>query len=455
MELLASLSELLHGLDGTTYFFVSSGLFVGIVALVFLILGLWLGGIIWGRFKRRFRASEATVESLKNESAQLKVRIADLTARLATAGASNPLTRPESSMPAELQGEAPPLDPGPPATSMQAPETALPPSQAFTLWTDPEWQGPAPAELHAPSRAFTVWTEVQTTRTTRIADFLPVVSHTLSAGAGLPASLMAKAQVLPPGAPFTVWTEAGWEPVHEGPALFPVSQAFTVWTQEEVEVPEVAPCFCPSQAFSLWTEEGVASQAAAPPLPPSAAFSVWTEPGWEPIQAALPAGRPFTLWTENDFAPAPPSAMITSHAYAHVVAEAAEAVRSIALVHGAPPPVAVPSEAAVPTPLPPSQAFTLWPAGHDLTGMGGITQRSALAALIRKRVDEGRPSGAPSGTPAPAAPPQLLAASTEVPAPAAPQSPPPVPAVVRFPAADPVMIEPLPFVDLEGADHGR
>lgn len=120
------LASMFDSLDGVTYFFVSSGIFVLVPAVLYFGLGLWIGALTWGRFKRRFIAGQETIEDLKNELSLLKRRSADLAARtlahqLGTARATSksPLAAADSSA----------INPLP----------ALPsPSAAFTLWTASE-----------------------------------------------------------------------------------------------------------------------------------------------------------------------------------------------------------------------------------------------------------------------------------------------------------------------------
>lgn len=96
--------------DGVTYFFLSSATFVLLTAAIFFTLGLWIGGLTWGRFKRRFLAARDSIEELKSELALLKRRVAEQA------------TRPR-----------PPAQPG--ATAPPPPES--PPARAFTVWTEP------------------------------------------------------------------------------------------------------------------------------------------------------------------------------------------------------------------------------------------------------------------------------------------------------------------------------
>lgn len=63
------------------YFLVHSGLFVLVMGLVFFFLGLWFGVLIWGRYKRKSRALYADNESLREDIASLKRKLAEQTMR--------------------------------------------------------------------------------------------------------------------------------------------------------------------------------------------------------------------------------------------------------------------------------------------------------------------------------------------------------------------------------------
>ena len=63
------------------YFLVHSGLFVLVMGLVFFFLGLWFGVLIWGRYKRKSRALCADNESLREDIASLKRKLAEQTMR--------------------------------------------------------------------------------------------------------------------------------------------------------------------------------------------------------------------------------------------------------------------------------------------------------------------------------------------------------------------------------------
>lgn len=63
------------------YFLLHSGLFVLVMGLVFFFLGLWFGVLIWGRYKRKSRALYADNESLREDIASLKRKLAEQTMR--------------------------------------------------------------------------------------------------------------------------------------------------------------------------------------------------------------------------------------------------------------------------------------------------------------------------------------------------------------------------------------
>ena len=96
--------------DGVTYFFLSSGIFVLITAALFFALGVWIGALTWGRFKRRFHGARDTIEELKSELAMLKRRVAEQA------------TRPRPQQPLSSAPSLP-----------RAPD--LPEGRGFTLWT--------------------------------------------------------------------------------------------------------------------------------------------------------------------------------------------------------------------------------------------------------------------------------------------------------------------------------
>lgn len=117
-----SLGSLFDSLDGATYFFVSSGIFVFATAAIFFGAGLWTGMALWGRYRRRFEAARDEIEQARNELALLKRRAAE------------PSTRPVTP---SLQAGTAPSNPALAALVRPAsdPDGAFPPSGAFTVWT--------------------------------------------------------------------------------------------------------------------------------------------------------------------------------------------------------------------------------------------------------------------------------------------------------------------------------
>ncbi len=137
------LASLFDSLDGVTYFFVSSGIFVLMTAALFFGLGLWIGALTWGRFKRRFRAGQETIEDMKNELALLKRRTADLASRGLSNQQGQARGAPRSSLAALVQSASYP---------------PLPPAAAFTIWTEPGWVPRSNSIPRLPaSAAFTLW----------------------------------------------------------------------------------------------------------------------------------------------------------------------------------------------------------------------------------------------------------------------------------------------------------
>lgn len=63
------------------YFLVHSGVFVLVMGLVFFLLGLWFGGLIWGRYKSKSRALHTENEALREEIATLKRKLAEQSMR--------------------------------------------------------------------------------------------------------------------------------------------------------------------------------------------------------------------------------------------------------------------------------------------------------------------------------------------------------------------------------------
>jgi predicted flap endonuclease-1-like 5' DNA nuclease len=63
------------------YFLVHSGVFVLVMGLIFFLLGLWFGGLVWGRYKRKSRALHTENEALREEIATLKRKLAEQSMR--------------------------------------------------------------------------------------------------------------------------------------------------------------------------------------------------------------------------------------------------------------------------------------------------------------------------------------------------------------------------------------
>ena len=288
-------------LDAVTYFFVNSGVFILSIAIPFFLIGLLLGRLTWGRYKRLFRQSEDVVENLKGEVSQLKRRIAEQA------------TRPIST----FSHQAAPL------TLASAPmrATVFPEGEMFCVWTESDWLPPkvTPQPVR-PSEAFSVWT---------LADFKPGLgfppsrAFSIWTADGWEPSFTPKA-ALPSAKPFSVWTESGWEPIKR---IHPWSNAFSIWTTPEWEPAPVKPlpAFVSSAfsvwtepeweplkrehpwscAFSLWTRPDWEPAIANPaPVGPNRAFTVWTEAGWQPIKRVHPWSQAFTKWTAPDWQPA-------------------------------------------------------------------------------------------------------------------------------------------------------
>jgi hypothetical protein len=345
---IASLTDLLNSLDAATYFFVSSGMVIAVAALLFFALGLWLGQILWKRYKRLFRQTEEVIESYKGEVAQLKRRLAEQSTRPLPGSGPSPLQS------IAFRAAAP--RPSPPAGDMAPvlefpllPEMPLLPANLveagkelgeteevrqessvvhgtgarsrLTLGTrraavpgfapkgtSPNLRRPGiellfrlSEVLMVPrSRAFCIWTERH---------WVPPVIRSAP---------------LLPGCGFTLWSEPDFKPACTGPRWFSRShtlwtspgwtssqkpgpptrsaRAFTVWTEEgwrSAWYPQS------SRAFTIWTEEAWSPTPVVPqPLHPAESFTVWTEAGWQRM-LILPWSQAFTVWTDSDWVPSP------------------------------------------------------------------------------------------------------------------------------------------------------
>lgn len=67
------------------YFLLHSGVFVAGLGLVFFLLGLWFGALIWGRFRRQNQRLIEEGNELREEMAGLKRKLAEQAVRPATA----------------------------------------------------------------------------------------------------------------------------------------------------------------------------------------------------------------------------------------------------------------------------------------------------------------------------------------------------------------------------------
>ena len=63
--------------NAALFFFANSTLVVAAVALIFVIIGFWMGFLTWARYKRRARAYQEECDILRHEIASLKRRIAE------------------------------------------------------------------------------------------------------------------------------------------------------------------------------------------------------------------------------------------------------------------------------------------------------------------------------------------------------------------------------------------
>lgn len=79
----------LHALhsEPLIYFLLHSGLFVLILGLLFFALGLWFGGLTWGKYKRQSKATDEENQALLGEIAVLKRKLAEQSLRPTTTAA--------------------------------------------------------------------------------------------------------------------------------------------------------------------------------------------------------------------------------------------------------------------------------------------------------------------------------------------------------------------------------
>lgn len=255
MNYLNNLQSLVNP-DALTYFLVNSGVYLGVAAGVFCFCGLVFGRLIWGLDRSKLRKAEKVLDSLKEEVATLKVRIAE--------GVSLPGRHFGASLPVALS--MPPAPKGP----------FYPESRMFYTWGEEDWEPPQiqPQPQH-PGQAFSVWTSE---------DYEQPI-----------AALIAPSQA------FTVWTSGLWSPQPVRQEPLPPSQAFGLWTEPDFEL-EQRGLHVASVAFSLWTSPEWSPRAPFPqPIEPSRAFAIWTDPSFEPVQRFLQApSQAFTVWTEGD-----------------------------------------------------------------------------------------------------------------------------------------------------------
>jgi len=281
-------SQDLHSpLDAVTYFFVNSGVFILITAGIFFFLGLWLGRLIWGRYKKHLREAEAVIETFRAEVAVLKRRMAEKPKHGVTLFSHSPplalASQPSSKGPFfpmsrmfYIWGEA---DWEPPAIT----PVAQPESHAFSEWTEPAWEPPA-SSLHLNSRAFSVWTESDWTPPA-VKISLPPLSHAFSLWTE-PDFKLSSRSLYQPGRPASLWTNPDWSPTTVCETL-PKGRALTLWTQPEFTALKQI-LYPRSKAFSIWTEASWHPLHAHAPLPTSRAFSIWTEKYWR-LNSDLPA----------------------------------------------------------------------------------------------------------------------------------------------------------------------
>jgi predicted flap endonuclease-1-like 5' DNA nuclease len=148
------------------YFLLHSGVFVGVLAAVFFILGLWFGGLTWGRYKDQKKQLQAENAQLKEEIAGLKRRVAESAVKAAPPPEPEPAPDPEpagtTAPPAKPTPEVPefsaepaadplpslPIPVSPGIAETPAPETNVAP--ALTIAKPKPAQKSDPAEESAP-----------------------------------------------------------------------------------------------------------------------------------------------------------------------------------------------------------------------------------------------------------------------------------------------------------------
>ena len=276
-------------LDAVTYFFVNSGVFILITAGIFFLLGLWLGLLLWRRYKKHLREAEAVIETFRTEVAVLKRRMVEKPKHGVTLFAHSPplalAPQPSAKGPFfpmsrmfYIWGEA---DWEPPVIT----PLAQPASHAFSEWTELAWEPPA-ASLYRHSRAFSVWTEP---------DWTPIVVKAPSTSSSHAFSVWTEPGFSPgtgslyqPGIPTSLWTHPDWSP-HSASEPLPKGRALTLWTQPEFTVLKQI-LYPQSRAFCIWTEASWHPPHVEASLPASGAFSIWTEKN-RPSNSDLPIGN--------------------------------------------------------------------------------------------------------------------------------------------------------------------
>lgn len=351
------MSSYMNDLDAVTYFYTSSGIALGVTALLFFIFGVWFGKLTWGRYKKRAKIAQKNVDLLKTEVANLKRRLAEQASRPMPAVVSSPGYTTPSASPALLSAFAassPTTQAAPVSEANQAaavtdekseveplPETAPPP---IVIHQAPVQNVPS-ASFASQSNSFT-HPVLEVTPLPALPDIL-TDEHRVDAETIAPPVLPDNEEDEPlfplagvervdkvlnrPSRAFTVWTEKGWKAEAVTPLKFPPSTAFSLWTAEDFVVPFAYYHF-PSRAFTLWTEKDWTLPLIAPlKMPPSqgytlwttedfnprvsyfqrpgAGFTLWTEPGWSPLKTLNPplrSARSFTLWLDGEWvAPGP------------------------------------------------------------------------------------------------------------------------------------------------------
>ncbi len=331
--LVESSAEWLNSLDAASYFFVSSGMVIGATAALFFMFGVWLGWILWGRFKKRYRESEEVIAAFKGEVAQLKRRIAEQSTRHAPGAGPGPLQ--------SLTFKPVAAPSAPEITALASPAAAKSPAASgapFTVWTEPGWSPPKTKSFKAPpARAFSLWAQPPA-KTPKAAAPAAAESPQLSAPTGQMLFSTTEVFMVPRSRAFCVWTDRNWTPPAVKRMPQPRSCAFALWTAPDF-VPHCRGPMPPGRPFILWTEAGWSPlRISGPPtrsaraftvwteagwapmvrLPRSTAFSVWTDPAWSPLPVRakpLPAAAVWSLWTSPDFVPACRGALLPSRAF--------------------------------------------------------------------------------------------------------------------------------------------